>query len=384
VTRIFILIGLVFTAGVFFVIHTSTWWLAANVTTPPGLLYDRGQGRMLEPILAEAPEDFKEKSGYAMVAKFLPMTDKLALSQERSLAILPTWRGQIWLKEVLANEGWQVERRGLVLVATKDESLPGWRQVFGQMLTARKVAGGSWSPVAAGRHAETDWVAKRKGEDLEVLINGGIAEEGDKVDEVYLELPGEVLRAMPESLLETWDKWFIDKIGFVKTDPAILSSLVGFDSLMIKGQGDTLLIGAESETGKFFDLVEIWLAEEERRNRIETKGFRLPDGTIGFEKVPGERLKEVFQVMGPGECWQSLISDYPWRLCKDGNRAILSMDKSFVAEPVSWPEEWNGSGSEEGMMLLGKDILRPLGLEGLTSAVIKVSEAQARVYLDFD
>src|SRR3989344_1028274 len=44
-----------------------------------------------------------------------------------------------------------------------------------------------------------------------------------------------------------------------------------------------------SDTADQFSLAATtWVEEEDRRTRLVNRAFRLPDGTIGYERIPGE------------------------------------------------------------------------------------------------
>lgn len=123
-------------------------------------------------------------------------------------------------------------------------------------------------------------------------------------DVIKIDVPGVALDFLPMNVRNEWNKKLLAVLHFNNTKPDIMGELDKHGQVIIRIDGDGAAIGIEGtdeEKASFTKKIRSWLQDEERYGRPVRRAFKLPDGTLGYELVPGE-VKPVLQTDGDGKC----------------------------------------------------------------------------------
>lgn len=155
-----------------------------------------------------------------------------------------------------------------------------------------------------------------------------------------LSVPGSALAVLPPALQASWDALLHQKLHFTHTKPEIFRHLMTADRVVILMRGDDLALGiAPAEQGEAAPLHR-WVQDEERYSRPHEQAFRLPDGTIGRELVPG-LAGDVFREPDATGCRAPLEGKTTLWLCERAGMVLLATDQSLAQQlPVAAPVQW--------------------------------------------
>lgn len=209
-------------------------------------------------------------------------------------------------------------------------------------------------------------------------------------DELKLALPSHVLATIPDALNRIWNNALLDRLGFTNTQPDIMNHLAQYDSLVIQLTKNDVTIALAGNQELFTSTVKIWLQAEEAYTRQRQRVFRLPDGTLGYEQVPGE-IREVFSNSVDANCRHEAYprladaadTGRPVRgpdmknfwLCAKDNQVVLSSNyataQTAIQEPPPTPGNW--------YVTLGSQHLADLALP-LQAAAASGTDTQAIIH----
>lgn len=258
----------------------------------------------------------------------------------------PSLRNQLSIKKELSLLGWNTKREGLLLYASKGEKeisgLSSWWKATGQALTSFIFKPVPLFPVAI---ALTDTpndlqkvfiVATEQDDYLQVLATSHANNIGklkkvintSSVEGLTIAIPSSNLSLLPDAIRREWSDKLLNQLGFQKTKPDILSYLSQFSNVKVRSKDDGLLISSSGAGDAFVDVVNKWLIEEESRQKPKRKSFTLPDGSYGFEQVPG-KVNDMLN-KEDGGCYRSLNSNIKLWMCKSDQGATLSTNKEWL------------------------------------------------------
>ena len=149
-------------------------------------------------------------------------------------------------------------------------------------------------------------------------------------------VPGNALSVIPEDLQQQWNSLLQQRLGFKRTKPNLFAYASQFDRVALRLQGSEAALSVYGNPAAFVDTVNSWVQDEERHGRLVKQAFVLPDGTLGYERVPGP-AQDVFQPAQEG-CQSSLDSPDPVWLCIRNNIATLASSEA-LAQPSPLPED---------------------------------------------
>lgn len=381
-------------------IHLSLWSIEALLpasTTPMSPTAARialnrqalAQTSLLEQITPLLPADV------LAVLNTVPVK-KIAFTHQADsglfLILQPGWRAQWSAAAALRSQlphsqGWQVERVGLLVrlwrPGTSSASWPTvwhsfitWpRQVVYQGSPVRPLAlvfspgditkeRPAWQLVAYWReHNQAIIEIKEQGSpknrpSLETIL------WSDTSDVFQVSLPTEALGLIGDNpaVRQHWNQFLWQELGFIHTKPDIVTILLRYPWMHISLDGDTGVIGVEDSSPEFMTTAQNWVEEEERYSRLQTKPFRLPDSTLGYEKVPGEK-KTVLSLqpsqppcLGPreGEQVSPALFMNAW-ICRQDKRVVFGNNRQAVIDQLSDPP-WRGQINVRGRFLQHLDI----------------------------
>ncbi len=167
------------------------------------------------------------------------------------------------------------------------------------------------------------------------------------IGELKLALPSHVLDTIPDALNRLWNNALLDQLGFTNTQPDIMGHLAQYDSLAIGLTQNDVTITLTGNQELFTSTAKAWLQAEEAYTRQRQRAFRLPDGTLGYEQVPGE-IREVFLNSVDENCrheaYPHLADMNHFWLCTKDNQVVLSSKyttaRAAIQEPLPAPGNW--------------------------------------------
>ncbi len=289
--------------------------------------------------------------------------------------------------EHLRKSGFKTGRVGLVIIAYKQ--LPGsgrhdpvkidfkWSDVgsaarkavfclLSRRLPARPLLIGR---IGADRIAFSDEtlyiLATVRSEGMNLFVAGagsgffyqpGVAPPPVGEEELLVALHSKVLSVIPEELRRGWNNSILAKLGFVETKPDIINYLGRINSrIIIDITEENATIAAVDKSGDFVSTAKDWVQQEERHTRPRRRAFRLPDGTLGYEMVPGQIRSLFVDIFDSGGCRRASFAARKaskqqqgqeiefWLCAADGRVALGSsrdMALSGVKELLSPQRHW--------------------------------------------
>lgn len=267
-----------------------------------------------------------------------------------TLVVLPELTSLGTTKKLLTADGWQVQRLGLYLYASRNGSpLSRERLLVAAKGLARTLLFSRWPayPAALGsKQAEVAGiteplmaVAARHGREVRVVVDTGshISAPASGVggqpqaDAVVLKAPGELWVHGGKSF---WDPAWRKIFGFRTTEPAIQETLSQFDLVAYLQEGDGAVLAATDPDAQFALTAATWVQDEDRRQRLVNRAFRLPDGTIGYERIPGEARPVFGDVDGAG-CRGPLEERAATWICTAGERTAIGTSKDVALQGLA-------------------------------------------------
>ncbi len=293
----------------------------------------------------------------AVPAEVLPLIDyssRIAWGgrgESLQMVILPRLRSWKTLPYVLQDRGWHVQRLGILIRATRGHSstVPFTHalRAYGRVLLRESVP---VAPVALVRFENNLALPFSQ-----PLLLTAVAQQGQvrvviedtamnpipplplpppaASGQLTLTVPGPMLASLPREVADQVNRLLVTALGFPLTHPNILAAVAAYDTVQIvmerhgASTPPTLQLGVMGDTHAFQATVQHWIQEEERRGRLTTRAFRLPDGTLGYEKVPGE-IVPVLTASTEG-CWEPVQNRTELWLCTRGT--TLGIGKSQAA-----------------------------------------------------
>jgi hypothetical protein len=174
--------------------------------------------------------------------------------------------------------------------------------------------------------------------------------------EIALAVPGSALGNLPPEILREWNALLHSRLNFIHTAPDILAAASGQElvSLYLGEKGASL--GVRGAPNAFLTATNKAIVAEEAYRRPEPRAFRLPDGTIGRELVPGEERETT--APQEGSCAETGIGVV---VCRSGNAAAIGSGQDLAL---------NSLKSAPWHILVGENYLKAAGLPvGAISAI---------------
>lgn len=357
-------------------------------------LYDHGHVSLyLDKIL---PEKYIEVARYYREVTWAAAYSNQA--DEEVLVLYPTLWQQSKLPQKLVQDGWQVQRWGLVIRAWRHlppTSLANFTSITKQSFKERIMGRhhptlGLLATTDAGREilgmSQLWWVAAIKdGKKLYVEADSNYPftrriawirglelpykkeSESDTGSHLRLFLPVE-LYTQPifgNGLALTQDQ-FHQQFGVHRKKITFNELLADQKAMYVDWTGETMVLGAEGNVVAWKDSIIHLLEEEDRYRRPSVRAFRLPDGGRGGEYIPGPVQPVLESAPAPQHiaCLHTK-SDQPISiaLCYDEQKAVLGHDLHTVLTTM---KEWPAYA----YLSAGGDWLQKIGLTQVTSAYI--------------
>lgn len=268
------------------------------------------------------------------------------------LVVFPAARSSRTTRAVLTGAGWQVVRRGPYLVAARDTVLTTPGTVLPALVAWAKTATISVWPLWPTLLAVTPpglsavdqpllIVAAASPERWQVVVTdadppGRLAVPPPaESDRLLLHSPGMLWRQTARA--GGWDQVLARGLDFERTRPAVAAFLGQFPAVTILWRGSLAAgeaaVAVDDTTEQFVGAATAWVQEEERRGRLVSRAFRLPDGSLGYEKIPGEAAP-VFTPPDRDNCRGPLEGRTTLWLCTRPGRAALGRSKGAAQQAL--------------------------------------------------
>lgn len=361
----FIVLGTLFLlsiAGVavlLLLLHTSSWFIWS--TLPDGdlkiVLNQRGASRTIVEQLIEATplspalELIQSSARIGISVK----GDSITMAIVPKLPIWPTRKRQI--VDNLNAQGWDTAVNGLIIIATQGQTQDlisptsaytrAIRQIFSRQEAARPILIGHLTALTS------------KIFDQDVAIRANDSSTGDQstitiyisptsdqlvtdrsfpepsANQLSLIAPTNVFNAMPPDLIQAWQLQFQEKLGFTKTQADLLSAASKEQrlALHLSDQG-TSITAQGPHTDQLLDQLTLFIQQEEAYIRPIAKAFQLPDGTIGYERVPGNLEEVISSTKDSDGCYSPLPGRTSLWICHQQNRLSLATGKDLAVEQL--------------------------------------------------
>lgn len=331
----------------------------------------------------------------ADIRQFAPHAYALGYARagsEETFVIWPYWSQRETVMNLLQEHPWpSIAMVGPYIRASSNRQVQrrvAWHQILPDLLrrpwateVILQAASGALAtldePVAAvGRYRGDHWQAVVAASDqLPRRFSPTLAATLPAADTFSLVVAGRLLETLPPSvaaqLSSTITAWF----GFTHTHPDIIKSLRNYEVVAIATENSGVSIAVTGDIDAFRQEVIGWLQEEERRTRPTRHAFALPDGTVGFESLPGELRADVLaSVPGTLPCWQSVVTSYPWWLCAQGTTIAWAKDRSRAEAALqALPAPMS--------VRLGADFMTHVGWQNLTGLQVQGDDTQLHLNL---
>jgi hypothetical protein len=345
---------------------TSLWWAWFSLPDrQAGLPIDQVVDSRFALDLRRAPSAAEDLFALPAAAGFVTREARLAVwevgTQENDdrLVFLPRWHRLLAAKAAAQRQGWQVERSGLVLRAWQGTQRPAWPSLLQTAASTLRTlirdsvrhpgalvalpAGtlpGMADPVMAVFWRGTDQLRVRITPTVPSESAGvdKLSSAAPQVDELSVALPGHSLGLLPPAYSAAWSKILHEKLHFSLTRPDILRYVSQFSQVALRVSGSEAGLGVYSAPEAFATAATNWVQEEERRQRPAQRAFRLPDGSLGYEKVPGEAISVWSEVVEDG-CQTPLSGRTTLWLCRSDSAAALATSKAVAQQLLIAPPE---------------------------------------------
>lgn len=340
-------------------LHTSSWFIWS--TLPDGdlkiVLNQRGASRTIVEKLIEvtplspASELIQNSSRIGISEK----GDSVTMAIVPKLPIWPARRRQI--VDNLNAQGWNTAVNGLIIIATQGQTQHHisptsayWRavrQIFSRQEAARPVLIGHLTASTSDIFDQDVAIrANVSSEDGQSTIAVHILPTSDQstssrsfpepsANQLSLLAPTDVFNAIPPDLIQAWQLQFQEKLGFTKTQADLLSAATKEDrlALHLSDQG-TSITTQGPHTDQLLDQLTLFIQQEEAYIRPIAKAFQLPDGTIGYERVPGDLEEVISSTKDSDGCYSPLPGRTSLWICHQQNRLSLATSRDLAMEQL--------------------------------------------------
>lgn len=272
---------------------------------------------------------------------------------------------QTTLVQRLARQGWQTQHLGSLIIARKGTASPqtyDWRTIgkaavhaverrVKHKLASQPLIFAVWKKDsipglsdeggaaigfmtdfnATDANANTTtmeiWIAPNENELQESKMP--IATFPKAEDELFIALPSHIFEKLPSHIENAWNAVVLSKLGFVHTRPSLLTEPRLSKFIVIASRGGNNAFGVYPSAESSENIAEA-IQQEEAYSRPQKKAFRLSDGTIGIEYVPGEQT-DVLRDAERDSCQQA-----QWRATTISNNADVAEKIQQQREVKIW------------------------------------------------
>lgn len=250
----------------------------------------------------------------------------------------------------LAAAGWQLARRGQLIYATREggavpaSSLAGARAGLRRLLEANTLK----SPLALAQITDHPLTSARpiaavvavRNTPTGTLLTATVQPAGTRQNDppalppaeadLTVHLPGSTLAELPENLQQVWQRVTTQKLGLAEDSAGPLPPFAQMQAVHLVVQQDSAALAVRGNPEQFIQHVSSLLQAEDARRRPVTRSFRLPDGTIGTESIPGPIEPVLDDAADPDGCLIPHAGKINLWLCRQGNIVAISPSRDLA------------------------------------------------------
>lgn len=328
--------------------HISPWFMWGIVADADALTLFFDIPASLRPALAELDARYNVTSTLPLRLNTVRRLAWHRSGDSQTLAVVPTVGQGDTVKDQLTQAGWRHQRLGGLIVASPvSHPAPPARTLLGR---------GSRELI---RHLAFDNLPFQPLALLDMGIRGYIvydrhqlvgslrtdsawpqkviapAESGFGTERgLVLALPSQALSAIPPDLLTRWQLELVKRFALDRSRPSLVKELGKFAAITASFDADDAALGARSHSISFLTTAESWLVAEQGYQTPRTVAFRLPDGTLGYEKRPSH-APIAWQIVGDGSCRTTSIADVSYWLCQHAEAAALGTSEDSARRALA-------------------------------------------------
>ncbi len=278
--------------------------------------------------------------------------------------INPTLTGQILLPKITRQQGLNVQRLGPLLQISSSDNNP---VLLTSSLLIKSYAKAIYHVPLDHLSFYPDLVANIPGNELNyssnVNLTGDFQEHAlnfyisseklsftktlnnteNNNEDLRIAIQSELLEYIPKELQDNLNQIIKEDLNFSYTQPNFINSLSdaeAFGVLYSPDKGFSLIYDGD-QPEEFVQIAETWIQDEERYSRPTKRGFKTPDGILGYEIVPGE-AEPVFHGW-LSNCREPIDGKTNVWLCRQGNKVSLGSNESATRSALDLPvsdESW--------------------------------------------
>lgn len=275
---------------------------------------------------------------------------------ERVVVVVPHLRQYRSVKQALDRSGWDTHRLGWVIVGQqggKDQRLTqmlraGLQQFYTQLVVNRLplrpavilvVSPSTYPSLTHPWRLVGTW----HGQSLAITAKDA-REWPDRLALPSLPSPGslwlygdtsQALNILPKTLQDNWETYVRKQLQITQTKPDIILAIQQFESFLVIQDNQSFTFGLKGSVGPAKEHLERWLAADAAAQNPVTRAFRLPDGTLGYEKQPGSPPVIFDTGSGLQNCYSSQNLKQSWVLCSEADWTFLTNKPNFTSLPVT-------------------------------------------------
>lgn len=259
---------------------------------------------------------------------------------QQQVVLVPQISQRRLILQVLSQSGWQLHDWGVMIQACQGQCVIDIQTSLRYLLRIALLEFAPWHPVVI---AEVNSNSTRQlaigvikqgelrfieGLDWKILSERSGTQENIKIGSLDAAMPGDNFTYLPDEIKVSLNQYLLAKMGFRLYSAKIIEHISQYDQASIMIDKLNAGIGVRGSPGAFEDVVKDWITLEDITGRPINKAFRLPDGSLGHEKVPGQA--EAVWKPYSGICREPMPGKMSLWFCMKDDRAAVATDKKMA------------------------------------------------------
>lgn len=334
-------------------IHVSPWFLWSLVGDHPW------QGYLN--LNSQTAPSIQSLAAPYQLQRFMPFNPNHVKSfayarfgSKRILALAPKWKYRADLMHELDQAGLSTQSLGVLIISGSSYS--------------------TWELIGKGLRGMLNIVKNNPSEITPIFIAntpfGKVIAQERKTSEApesgfVVRLPGEFITILPKDIQGQWNQYLSQKISLTSVKANIVQEMGKYSEITIwtsGGDSNDVVLTTVGDPRQWQQIVFGWVRQEQEYRQPVTAAFRLPDGTLGYERRPAENIPGTLfseAASQPG-CVQDQSLGKLLFFCQSGSTSSFGtklLDTSQVASRGDWE------------VFLGKGILTAFNIPKIQSVI---------------
>jgi hypothetical protein len=273
-----------------------------------------------------------------------------------TIVVVPRLLSYASVEQELLHEGWHVQRNAFVIEgqrslardATMDfNSLPSLFVALRHTLAQNMLHPTHAFPLAIGsmsiQDASYNIVLYNHRQDVAGSLIRGSSDRASvavlpSIPFSEASTPADLEVSIYSGLLDTidtpffhqWEEKMWQSLHLEKTRPNLTGLLGDQASLYVATRGaDTVLRVTDTSSAAALSIMSGWINKEDAYFRPQKRVFKLPDGSIGYEVIPGN-IKDIMSVPDADNCRKGVLKEVSLWVCLKGDSAAISTTKDLA------------------------------------------------------